>query len=1383
MIMAGPRQPDVTPSKQLPWLQLSVGVFVIAVFVATAWYFTGPQFHAYVRDRVVAELQNATGGRVEMQALRWNVSHLTFEVDDLTIHGLEQPNELPYVHVDKFSGRVKIESLWRRDVSLASLDVQHPVVHLISYPDGTTNQPRPKSRPSASPLEDVFRLAIARAQVQQGVLLLNDRAVPFDFNASDFQADMTLARLDQRYDATVHVGKIDAKFKDARPVAAILDAQLSFFPSRMQVNSLKISTGRSQLKASGTVNDFNSPKMTVSYKAALNLGEVGGIIRDTRVHGGSLDITGQGTYQSAAFNTSGVLAINRLEYRDENIQVRSFAATADFTADPANLELKKIAARAFGGNVTGSASVRNWLTAAAPPPTGSQRHASAQRDHTREAASQQGIAHLKLADLSIAELAPAVSSKQLPLSKMNLAGLASGAVDAKWTGSIANAVATVAIDVVPPTQLLPGQLPLTARARASAAAGSGRLELTELSAETRATHVTASGVLGLRNSSLKLSVATTDMGEFKPLLATLRPGRLPVDVHGSASFVGTASGTLKSPMIAGHLDIRDFDSLLVTTPAAPATMTAAPVAPPKPALRKASASAAATKPSAPLKTTRMHWDSLAADVQYSPTQASAHNGVVRRGTAELTFDGSTALTKGDFTDHSPFSARVNLRNANLADVQSLAGTQYPVTGIINLTAEISGTQLDPRGQGKLTVTNATAYNETIRQLTSDIRFANQEAQLTNIDLAHNGSHVTGSVAYNLTSKAFRFDLASAAIDLASIHELRTRIPLRGVLSFTAQGSGTAEAPVINAHLRLSNMFSGAERVGDIVADAVTTGDTMKITARSNFQNSDLRLDGSVRLRGDFPAQLALQARQVDIDPLLRAYIKGEITAHSRLAGNVEARGPLKHPRLMTVTGNIQQFAAEVEHIGIHNDGPIEFAMKDQVVTITQARLVGDNTELAATGTVDLAGDKRIDIHADGRVNMRLLHSYNPNFRSEGEIVVSARAAGTLTQPSMFGTLKIENGSVSYVDLPNGLSNINGTLGFNQDRLQIQQLTARTGGGTLNLGGFITYGAMPTFNITATAKDMRLRYPPGVSSMADADLRLTGSTKGALLSGDITVNRFGVNPQFDLAYYVAKAKQAPVAPDPNSPLNNLRLDVHITSTPELQVQTSLGKISGNADLHVRGTAARPAVLGRVSIIEGDVFFTGTKYHIERGDITFANPVRIEPLIDVEATTAVRSYDITLGFHGRMDALSITYRSDPPLSSNDIIQLLAFGRTQTEMEQQTTVQQNAFPESASDQILSQALNLALSSRVQRLFGITRVKIDPTIGGTENNPSGAKITVEQQVANNFTVTYITDVTRSTQQVIQVEYNINHNLSVSAIRDQNGVLSVDIRLRQRKR
>src|SRR5262252_9213738 len=65
------------------------------------------------------------------------------------------------------------------------------------------------------------------------------------------------------------------------------------------------------------------------------------------------------------------------------------------------------------------------------------------------------------------------------------------------------------------------------------------------------------------------------------------------------------------------------------------------------------------------------------------------------------------------------------------------------------------------------------------------------------------------------------------------------------------------------------------------------------------------------------------------------------------------------------------------------------------------------------------------------------------------------------------------------------------------------------------------------------------------------------------------------------------------------LDNMRLDLHIASTPELRVETSLAKLSGDLDLRVRGTAARPAIVGRVNIAEGDVFFSGTKYRLERG----------------------------------------------------------------------------------------------------------------------------------------------------------------------------------------
>ena len=51
-----------------------------------------------------------------------------------------------------------------------------------------------------------------------------------------------------------------------------------------------------------------------------------------------------------------------------------------------------------------------------------------------------------------------------------------------------------------------------------------------------------------------------------------------------------------------------------------------------------------------------------------------------------------------------------------------------------------------------------------------------------------------------------------------------------------------------------------------------------------------------------------------------------------------------------------------------------------------------------------------------------------------------------------------------------------------------------------------------------------------------------------------------------------------------------------------------------------------------------------------------------MLDIEASTRVRDYDITIGLHGTLEKLNTTYRSDPPLSSDDIVALLAFGRTQ-------------------------------------------------------------------------------------------------------------------------
>jgi translocation and assembly module TamB len=392
----------------------------------------------------------------------------------------------------------------------------------------------------------------------------------------------------------------------------------------------------------------------------------------------------------------------------------------------------------------------------------------------------------------------------------------------------------------------------------------------------------------------------------------------------------------------------------------------------------------------------------------------------------------------------------------------------------------------------------------------------------------------------------------------------------------------------------------------------------------------------------------------------------------------------------------------------------------------------------------------------------------------------------MARPAFQGRLQISNGSVAYSDLPSQLSDVNGSLVFNQDRLQIETLTAHVGGGLIEFGGYASaYNRQLNFDLSLKGHDVRLRYPPGVSSVTDADLRFSGNSNSSALSGEATVTKLAVTPGFDFAEYLERTAQSSALPQTNPLLNRIRMDVHIVTLPELQMQTASVRLSGDADLHLRGTAAKPVLLGRADVIEGEIYFNGTKYHLERGDVTFTNPVTTKPVLDLQASTHVREYDITVNLNGEFDKLNMTYHSEPPLPSADIISLLALGRTQEESAQLQSTGQSSFTQQASSAALAEALNTAFSNRARSLFGISHIKVDPQGLNTETSPtsSAPAVTIEQQVKDNLTLTYTTNVAQTSQQIIQAEYNITRNVSILGIRDYNGVVSFEIRVRRRKR
>jgi translocation and assembly module TamB len=333
-----------------------------------------------------------------------------------------------------------------------------------------------------------------------------------------------------------------------------------------------------------------------------------------------------------------------------------------------------------------------------------------------------------------------------------------------------------------------------------------------------------------------------------------------------------------------------------------------------------------------------------------------------------------------------------------------------------------------------------------------------------------------------------------------------------------------------------------------------------------------------------------------------------------------------------------------------------------------------------------------------------------------------------------------------------------------------------------------YNHQLNFDLLAKGEGVRLRYPPGVSSTANEELHFVGSSSSSTLSGDITINKLAITPGFDFGAYLERSAQAANLPQTNPLLNRIRLDVHVITAPELQMQSAIIRLSGDADLHLRGTAAKPVIIGRADVIEGEAYFNGTKYRLERGDVTFTNPVVTTPVLDLQASTQIRDYDVTLLLNGKLDttdSLKITYRSEPPLPTADIIALLAFGQTTEQSAQLQQSGQGVLGQGASSALLAAALNATISNRVQRLFGVSRIKIDPQGLSTETSTtqSGPALTIEQQISDKLTLSYSTNVSQTSQQVIQGEYNVTRSISIVGIRDQNGVISFVVRVRQRKK
>ena len=1397
--------------RHLPFTLAGLAVLLVLLTIGAYFFLSSIRFENIVRGRLAASIENLTGGRVEIGSFHWHLLNLQADVDGLVVHGLEAPGEAPYARIDHLRIRGSLLGFINPRILLRDLEITRPQFHLIVYPGGQTNQPHPRRprKPGQPFLDQLFDLEAGHVAVEQGVFDYDNRAsafdfqdrfVPLDFEASDVSLLMSYVPPGAGNPETyrIEAGATDLKFartipkSKIPPVHGYFRATLDLTRTGATLHSLRLTAhsrdGKDHsLEISGALQDFSHPNWQSRVSGELDMRLLNPITGYPYTPEGiaHLDLDAKGLGQE--FLVDGSVHVNGGAYIGTGVSERGVELDARVHADPRRLLITSIVARLHqGGRIEGAVDLAPWLPQNAGPGAPQTVGAHATRSSVRRIAPPpqpgditipvDGKVTADFKDVALDTILDMVS--QPPFQRLGLDTRVNGLAVANWIKGDSNTVAvnaTLALIAPPPNAAqnsAPAQeVPASGVIDATYSQRNGGVDLRKLELHLPSSEIDARGQLGAyplsSPTALNIGFHSRNFSEFDTVLRDLGLQRgqksgveaLPVALSGQADFDGTWDGSLVKPRLAGHLKATE---LAIEMPAA------------------------SNDPGQPRF---VHLDSLEADGSYATARIAVLHALALRGQTRIAFSGTLVTPDASVVSGPSFDAgsvmHVHLQASKVGmdDVQPFLSQNLPVTGTLDAQLQLDGPLRAPGGSGSLELDGGSIYGEPVTRLRAQGTLAGQVVKLSAISLGAEGGNITGSGSYDLHAKSFEAEANGAGVDVSRIRWLHEQdLDVTGKLAISLTGSGTLDDPRLESHATLSGLSLGGEQLGSLELTAHTSNSALNYDVTTKLEGAELTMRGHTALRGDYATQAQLNFSHFNIGALLKLAHVEAITGESALAGTVTLSGPLKNPDRLQGDARLQELAVTLAGVHLQSQGGVHATLANARIHLDPLHITGEDTDLNAQGTLALQGARQLDLAASGAINLKLAETLDPDLTASGTTTFQVEAHGPLRDPGLQGRIDFQNGSLSLEDLPNGLSQLHGTLVFNQNRLEVQTLTAMTGGGLLSLGGSLAYQHGLYANLTATGKGIRIRYPQGVSSLADATLRLEGSQSSLLLSGNVIVTRFTASDELDIAALAAQANAVQTVVAPNAPSNHVRLDVHIVSSPQLNFQNPFAKLAGDVDLRLRGTVASPSLLGRVSITEGSALIAGTRYDLQRGDISFTNPVRIEPVIDLTATAHVEDYDITLGLLGTTAKLAVTYRSDPPMPESDVASLLALGHTESQQRLYTQQQEQALANPTTDALLGGALNATVSSRVQKLFGAGSVKVDPNYLGAFGN-STSRITVQEQLGRNVILTYATDVNTTGQQLLQAEVAINRHVSLVIARDESGVFSMVIKATRRYR
>ena len=694
--------------------------------------------------------------------------------------------------------------------------------------------------------------------------------------------------------------------------------------------------------------------------------------------------------------------------------------------------------------------------------------------------------------------------------------------------------------------------------------------------------------------------------------------------------------------------------------------------------------------------------------------------------------------------------------------------QRAVVDAVALNAELSGLQKLVIGRG---IINADIILYDSPQIIADVQVEN--ALVNEVSLAAARAKIN-----------YRAGSGTAQI----LAEGRSQVPFRvaGNASFTPQLWQVAAKGRANS------------------IDFSTDGPVRIIPRRSSYEilPSTIKVaDGSLRIAGSYGQAITLQSRLDKVDiAVLNPFMPG-LGISGRATGSLDwsqasfaafptADARLEISRFVRTNLGSRSQPVDISMVGrlLPTGGNARAIIRRRGAAV--GRLQVDLTPLPpGTGSWTerlLAAPLSGGIRYNGPANTLFSLAALADQSLTGNIGVAADFSGRVESPRLTGVVRANDLVYENDAYGTRLTQLRVRGVFTNDQLEVTELSAKAGDGTITGKGVVNLSASKGFPVQLNLDLDRARVARSelISTTATGQISVTNTPEGAaLVSGTLRLpeTRFKIIRQgaAKVATLTGIRRKTPVGrartsgdADAISSLpSNWKLDIRLEAPDELYVSGMGLESEWGASLRITGTSDAPLISGDMELVRGTLGFAGRSFELETGRISFNGGSATNPSIRVAAASEVDGTTVRVIIRGTGQNPDISFSSTPALPQDEIMARILFGNSIGELSAIQAVQLAG----SLNTLRGGAGGLNPLGVLQSATGLDRLRI---LGADEKTGRDMAVAFGQYITNDVYVEIVTDARGYT--ATQLEVSLTPALSVLSQISTGGRSNVNVRYKK---